>query len=537
MKEVSQLQLHWIDGLIIVGYLMMLVGIGIYHARKQNDLQEFFLAGGEIKWFAVGLSLMAALNSGLDYLMQPAAVIKFGVYVMVGSLSWVVLVPYVFRITLPLYRRIGGISAYEYLEHRFDLRVRILAATIFMLWRIGWMATALYVPSLALSVATGGRVPVNLMIVVIGVVVTFYTMAGGIRAVIWNDVMQFWIMFAGLAATVVICIVNVDGGIATILAQFTRVGDQVQNLPPAGAAPGGLGYFQIPMTLVGVFVAITVARISTYTTDQVMVQRFKTARTTADARRGFLINAVTDTIWMLALSFVGLALFAYFNATLGRLPSWTVDQPDRLFPYFMSLVFPVGLTGLVIAAILAASISSIDSAINSLTSVATVDFVERLHLGRAWSSDPRRLVFVSRVITLLIGAVGVGVALNVAALGTLLEISNKLINSFSGPILGIYFLGMFSRRATANGVLIGGIVGTFVTIYVAFQAEAHRALNVWFGLALDTRIVISFLWPSTFGCLATYACGYLTSLWGRPKDATAVEPWLWANIMRRPPAN
>lgn len=182
------LRLHWIDGTIIIAYLLVLLGVGFYHARRSRGQRDFFLAGREIKWLAIGFSLMAALNSGIDYLMQPAAMIKFGVYTMVGSLSWLVIYPYVFHIALPLYRRLNSISVYEYLENRFDGRVRALAASIFVLWRFGWMATALYVPSLAISVATGGRISVTVMAVTLGTVVTLYTMMGGIRAVVWNDV-------------------------------------------------------------------------------------------------------------------------------------------------------------------------------------------------------------------------------------------------------------------------------------------------------------------------------------------------------------
>jgi solute:Na+ symporter, SSS family len=515
-----------------------LIGTGLYHSRGQGNLREYFLASGQMKWLAVGLSLMAALNSGMDYLMQPSSVIKFGAFILIGSLSWLLVCPYVWHITLPLYRRLRAISAYEYLEHRFDLRVRILAAVIFVLWRVGWMATALYVPSLVMASAIGNFVEVNTLVMIIGVVVTFYTMLGGMKAVVWNDVIQFCIMFAGLAATVMICIGSVDGGVGTIRDQLSLVGDPEQFKAPVGRT-GAWSFFLIPMTVTGYLVVVTLSRISTYTSDQVMVQRLQTSRSITDARRGFLITAATDTVWMVMLGFVGLALFAFFQARFGGLPSWAFEQPDRLFPHFMALAFPAGLAGLVIAAILAASISSIDSALNSLTSVVTVDFVERLGKGRTGGNgspmvgEDRARVRRSRLITLILGAVGTGVACNVSSLGSLLEMSNKLINSFSGPILGIYLLGMFTRRATPAGVLFGGIAGTGITMYFAFQAAIHAVLNESLGTALDAHSGISFLWPPVFGFLATMILGYAASALVGTRRGADSERWMWRAITQQ----
>jgi SSS family solute:Na+ symporter len=536
MPPQNELSLHSIDFAIIVAYLATLVGIGVYHARRQKDLQEFLLAGQQIRWLALGLSLMAALNSGLDYITQPGAMIKFGAVVLAGSLSWILLCPYVFYVTLPMYRRLGVTSAYEYLERRFDIRVRILTAGIFVLWRMGWMATALYVPALTISTATGGQISVSALVITLGVVITFYTMIGGIRAVIWNDVIQCCIMFAGLAVTVWLCIIKTEGGVSTIVDQFSQVGQEAQRQPPAGAPAGALSFFYIPMTVVGFVLSYLVSRLTAYTSDQVMVQRFQTSRSMSDAKRGFILTAISDTLWMLALGFVGLALFAYFKANYGELPAWVMDDPDNAFPRFMAQVFPAGLAGLVIAAILAASVSSIDSAVNSVTTVLTVDFAERLFLRRAASppdaQHERGLVKLSRLITVAVGLVGIVLGLNVGRLGTLLEINNKVIVSFTGPILGIFLLGMFTRRATSTAVVIGGAAGGLVTMFVAFQREIYALANGWFQTDLSTTAVISFLWPATFGLMTTLILGYALSLPRRSSAKSGETTWTWRNIMQ-----
>jgi len=518
------ISLHWVDVCILAAYLVTLAGIGIYFSRQQVKLEDFFLARKGMTWLPIGLSLMAALNSGIDYLMQPSAIIKFGVVLLVVNLSWFLLYPYVFFVTLPLYRRLDVYSAYDYLERRFNLAVRGLGAAIFMLWRIGWMATALYVPCLAVSTAIGQKHLLAPMIITLGGLVTFYTMLGGIKAVIWTDVLQFCIMFAGLAGTIAIAWANVPGGFGEIAEVTWAVGSGQPAVPPP-ELPGVLGriehFFMIPVTAIGIMIATMVSRIATYTSDQVMVQRFQTTRTIRDARQGFLITAVSDAVWMTALALVGISLFAYFRHH--PLPPTVVEDPDKIFPYFMGEVFPVGLTGLVIAAILAASLSSIDSALNSMTSVATVDFYNRVALGRTGreslsEGDQRRQVLVSRLLTLAIGVVGVTLSCNVDRLGTIFEIANKLINSFTGPMLGVFLLGMFTRRATAWGAFVGGFVGTGVTLYIVYLSS------------LDVPR-ISFIWPSTFGLVTTLVLGYGWSL------ATGSAPddrrrWTFRGVMR-----
>src|SRR5213593_4271651 len=168
--------LRTLDGVIVVTYLIALAGVGVYFSRRQTSLDDFFRARQSMAWLPVGLSLMAALNSGIDYLMQPASTIKYGLILLVGTSSWLFLYPWVSRVTLPFYRRLGMFTAYEFLETRFDVRVRLLAAGIFIIWRLGWMATAIYVPCLAINAAAQGRVDVTTMIVVLGVLVTLYTM-------------------------------------------------------------------------------------------------------------------------------------------------------------------------------------------------------------------------------------------------------------------------------------------------------------------------------------------------------------------------
>jgi SSS family transporter len=507
-----QTSLHPLDIVIIVLYLAMLAGVGLYFSKRQKSLDEYFLARQSMTWLPVGLSLMAALDSAIDYLMQPSSTIRYGLILLIGTSSWFFLYPWVAKVTLPFYRRLNYYTAYEYLEARFDVRVRALAAVIFIVWRLGWMATAIYVPSLAISTATGDRIPVALLVAGLGVIVTLYTALGGIEAVIWNDVAQFCVRFGGLAAVVTIAAISVAGGFPHIWNIASAAG-KTSAIAPVDFGSGGLvarlqAFFYQPINVVSIMFSMVVGRMASYTSDQIMVQRLQTTKSLKDARRAFIVNAAGDALWMFALSFVGLALFAFFQ-TRPLPPGFATD---KILPYFMSLTFPAGIVGLVIASIMAASLSSVDSAINSCTSVLVIDIYNRLIRGketeRSSSSDTRD-VFVSRVATVGFGVLGTILAMNVSKIGSLLEIANKLINAFSGPLFGMYILAMFSRRATSAAALVAGVVGSLTSYYVAYLSP------------------IGFMWPSTLGFAATLAVGALWPLVvpGRPGEAALRLTW------------
>src|SRR5215467_2711772 len=235
----SSSSFHLLDLVILVVYLSALTCVGVYFSRRQRSLDEYFLARQSMTWLPVGLSLMAALDSAIDYLMQPSSTIRYGLVLLTGTTSWLLLYPWVARVTLPFYRRLNYFTAYEYLEARFDVRVRSLAAGIFIVWRLGWMATAIYVPCLAISAATGGRIPLTPMILVLGAVVTMYTALGGVQAVIWNDVMQFCVRFGGLAAVVWIAVQSVPGRFGEIW-QVASAAGKTTLIAPVALGSGGV---------------------------------------------------------------------------------------------------------------------------------------------------------------------------------------------------------------------------------------------------------------------------------------------------------
>jgi len=519
--QMTTATLTTIDLAILLAYVVTLTAVGVYFSRQQANLDDYFRARQSMTWLPVGLSLMAALDSAIDYLMQPSSTIRYGLILLIGTSSWLFLYPWVARVTLPFYRRLNYYTTYEYLEARFDVRVRSLAAGIFIVWRLGWMATAIYVPCLAITAATGGHIPLGPTVVVLGAIVTVYTALGGVQAVIWNDVIQFCVRFGGLTAVVAIAAWSVPGGLTEIWRVADAAGKTTVIAPIAGSSGGVLSqvqaFFEQPLNIVSIMFALLVGRMAAYVGDQIMVQRLQTTKSLADARKAFIVNAAGDIIWMFALSFVGLALFAYFQ--LHALPP--DFSTDKILPYFMSLTFPRGIVGLVIASIMASSLSSVDSAINSCTSVVVVDFYNRLWLGRqtgheASNAEQRHEIAVSRVATVAFGALGTLLATNVSRIGSLLEIANKLINAFTGTLFGIYLLAMFSRRATATPTLIAGVSGSLASYYVAYHTS------------------IGFMWPSTFGLAATLMVGIVTTaLIGKEPTPEALR-LTWRQVTQTP---
>jgi SSS family transporter len=546
----------WIDAAVVDAYLATLVYIGYHFSRKQKGLESFFLAGRGMSWLPIGLSLMAALNSGIDYVAGPSTIFKYSLIFTVGVFSWVFLYPWVAYVSLPFYRRLQTVSAYEYLERRFNVAVRTLGSCIFLLWRVGWMGTAMYVPCLAIETITGGAINATLLIIIIGTVVTIYTMLGGIQAVIWTDVIQFCIMLTGVAVAIGVILSNIDGGISAVWnlaagANPPRTDFFYDLKIPADATLWDrlAAYFGEPRAMSAILITTVVGRMAGYTSDQVMIQRFQTTKSLKDSRQAFIINAVGDATWTLGLAFVGLSLFAYYQ--LNVLPDAYRENTDKVFPHFMATVFPTGIIGLVVAAILAASLSSIDSAINSCTSVIVVDFYNRLFLGRQVTAatapardapkpsgeshtldyaspdvaplDQRRQLLVSRIATACFGLVGMLIAANVSRIGIVLEIGAKVIQTFTGPILGIYLLGMFTRRTNSAGVLIGGVFGTAAAVFIAFfQTRA-------FG-----EEVFTFIWPTVFGLVGTLGGGYLASMLIPVSASEEQRQLTWRAIMRQP---
>ncbi len=500
--------LHNLDWVVLASYLLLMMALGAYFYRGQKTTKDFFLAGRSMSWLPVGLSGFATLFSAVSYLMVPSTTQKYGVIFSVGYFTIFLSVPIFNHIFMPLYHRMQVYSAYEYLDLRFDVRVRCVASCIFILWRICWMATTVYAPSLALWVATGQTLNLYATIIVLGIFATIYTTLGGMKAVIWTDVLQFFVLFGGLILAITWIVFNVPGGMAEIFSTMARAGKMNLATPiPEMDATSGLfaklkAYFcQKNVTLLAVVASSIVGQLA-HNTDQASLQRYFTTRNLASARKAFWLNAFSTFTVLICLTFLGMGLFSYYSTFV--LPPQIAGmefQSDWKYPHFIATVMPVGVTGLLIAALYAATMSSVDSGINSCTTAFLVDFWQRLKYGEIRPSEGARhhqQLGQARILTVVLGTIVTVLACFVGRLGDIIEIANKIINSFAGPMFAIFLLGMLSRRAQSVGVCIGALLGVLVMGWLVFGTT------------------LNFLWPPTFGLAVALAAGYGISLLERP---------------------
>lgn len=445
-----------IDYIIICLYLAGVLTVGAVFRKKQGRPNDFFLAGRSMHWFPIGLSIMVTAFSAINYTAFSGEVFSHGLYVALSLPVFILVAFPVIRVVMPLYHRLGVCSAYEYLEKRFDVSVRALASGLFILWRIFWMATALYVPAKVLALLTG--LNVNGLILLSGSVVTAYTAAGGLKTVMWTDVFQFFVLAGGLLAGIAMAAAQVPDGVAGIF-RTGAAGGLLKPFYPFD--PEVLSWDpRIRITLWSSWIGTFVAFMSRYSVDQVVVQRYFSARTLRNAQIGFHLNYMAAIFALLLLTVMGFAMYAH--AVHSGILGTRGDKPIAYFVHFVRSL-PPGATGLIVAGLMAATMSSMDSGINSCCAAFVTDFYNRF--SRNGSPASLRL---NRRLTMVFGTIVTLAALSVGRLGSIFEIANKIINGLGSPLLAIFILGMFSKTANSRGMLAGGVIGAVWSAYVSF---------------------------------------------------------------------
>lgn len=461
------------DWTVVFIYMATVFLIGWVMRNRGGNLADFFLAGRSMGWFPIGISVMVTMFSAINYLAFPGEVYGHGLYVIASlPVFFLVAVP-VNRIWIPFFHHMQLTSAYEYLEKRFDARVRRLASGIFVFWRLFWMATALFASGRILGAVTG--MPETIIIVAGGIVAMGYTFLGGIRAVMWTDVLQFFVLFGGIVLGVVYALKG--DGIAEMLA-LAREGGRLKPFVPFDPA-----FFSLDPTLRITFwstlVGVSVAFLSRYGADQVVMQRYFTARNLKAAHTGIWLNAFASVISLSLLALTGLALYA------AGVKAGHAGQPAAAALARMIHAFPTGITGLIAAGLLAATMSSIDSGMNACSAAWVTD------LSRG---GKRRAFARGRRLTLVLGACAISIALLLiplsAAAGGLFVMVNQVVNAIGSPLLALFLLGMFTRRANSWGVYYGGIIGFASSILISLCLKP-LALHYYAALNLVVALAVS----------------------------------------------
>ncbi len=472
--------LSWLDGVIFVVYLAATVAVGSLFFKEQRTIKDYFLAGRSMGSVVVGISVLAALISGISYLGGPAEVYVHGIGLTFVTFSFFIATPVTTLIFLPFFYQARFYTAYQYLEERFSVQVRVLASSLFIVRVLLWLALAIYAPALALEQVTG--LPLWFTIFCTGTLTTFYTTLGGMKAVIWTDVMQFFVLWGGQIIILWVAISNVPGGMGGVI-DISRAGGRLAtsfSFDPT-----------VRITFWAVFLGGAVMNLVQLAADQVSVQRYLSAANLREAKRALWIKLGLLVPVNLIVCLSGLALYAYYHVHGDPIAAKKIVNADQILPYFVVHELPRGLPGLLVAAIFAATMSATSSGLNALTSATLVDFYQRL-----WNKPNLAETFqlkLARYLTIGYGGVVIFLALIIGRLGTLAEASVKGIGLVGGPLLGLFLLGMLFKRANVQGAVLGWFAGVIVLVPVCFATR------------------ISFFWYASIGCAATIITGLITS--------------------------
>ena len=467
-----------IDILVLIFYLAAVVGLGCWLSRRNRTTNDFMAAGGTLPGWAVGLSIFGTYLSSNTFIGVPGKAYDGNWNGFVFSLSLPLAAWVAVKWFVPFYRCTGEISAYHHLEKRFGPWARTYALGCYLLTQLARVGTILFGVSLGLSALTGWSVPV--IIIAGGIAVTAYTLLGGIAAVIWTDVIQSLVLLVGALVIAGLLLANHPHGPGEALHIAANEGKF------------SLGSFGLDLTqstfwvvfLYGVFI-----NLNNFGIDQSFVQRYHAARDEKAAARSVWTGALLYVPVAALFFLIGSLLFSYYHASPELLKPLVAQYPDghadKVLPHFIATQLPPGAAGLLIAAIFAAAMSSIDTSLNSAATVTLKDFVQR-HLNRGQTeSDALRIL---RTATLVWGVLGTGVALAMIGQKSLLDAWWKLSGIFAGGMLGLFLLGLISRRANNAGALAGVIVGVLVICWMTFPDQLPQALRSPFHAHMITVI-------------------------------------------------
>ncbi len=563
-----------LDWAVLGGSLVFIVAYGVWKGRRARDLDGYFLSGRDMRWYTVALSIMATQASAITFLSTPGQAYTDGMRFVQFYLGLPVAMVVLSITAVPIYHRLKVFTAYEYLEGRFDLKTRSLAALLFLIQRGLACGLTIYAPAIILATLMGWDL--RRTILVIGVAVVIYTASGGTRAVNHTNFHQMLIILLGMAAAFVVIVMSLPDGVG--LVDATRVAGKMGRLNAIDFSFDWENRYNFWSGLIGGFFLA----LSYFGTDQSQVQRYLSGKSVAQSRLALLFNGLVKVPMQFFILFVGAMVFAFYQFTTPPLffntdevrkieqsryareyraleaqhlsasaakqdavramvgamdaddaaaaaraesaletadgkvrqlrdravalfkandPGAATNDTNYVFLTFVVDYLPVGLVGLVMAAIFAAAMSSTASELNALSSTTIVDVYRRM--VRAEASETHYVV-VSKLATLVWGAFAIGFAMYANRLGSLIEAVNILGSLFYGTILGIFLLAFYVKRVGATAAFAGAIVGEAAVVWT-FQTTG-----------------ISFLWYNVVGCLVTIGVALMLQPFAEGKPAQEV---------------
>jgi solute:Na+ symporter, SSS family len=481
-----------LDWLVLATYFAGVIRLGIHFASRQKSSNRYFLGVRNLPGWAIGLSMFATIISSWAFLALPgkafAADLQYLMAIATLPLSTVIAT----RLLIPLFRSRIRLSAYEYLESRFGLPARAYGNLAFLVVHFGKMGAILYLLCLAVSGMTGWNL--YLLIVLVGLATVVYTYVGGIEAVVWTDVLQGLLLIGSAIFSFVYLLLAAPGGASAIVATASEAG-KLKLATTAWTWEGvsvwvllffGLNYY-----------------FQKYATDQTVVQRYLLAKSSRQTVRAlWLSSLLIMLVWVLFMA-IGALLWAFYELQPGLLPEAVKSRPDAVFPYFIGHQLPTGVSGLILSGLLAATMSTLASDLNSLGAVLFEDYYSKLVRQ---ASERSRLDF-SRASVLISGVLVILLGLWMTSIHSMADAAFEFVSVVSGGVLGLYLLGIFTRRASPRGAYLA------LTLGVAFLAWAY--MNPAIGetwLDFLPRFPFNSLWLGLLGNVLVFVVGLAASL-------------------------
>ncbi len=485
-----------LDGVVLSVYFIATLAVGFSFWRKSRSVEGYTAANRSLPGWLTGLSILGTYVSSISFLALPGRAFGGNWNPFVFSLAIPLATWVAVRWFLPFYRREGHISAYLHLEERFGPWARTYASACYLATQIARMGAVMYLMALPMNVLLGWDI--RWIILATGLTVTLYTFIGGIVAVIWTDAIQTLVLIVGAFACASIMVVGLPGGPAQL---FEIAATQNK------FSLGDFGPSLATSTFWVVLFYGVVINLQNFGIDQNYVQRYLASKSDAEARKSVWLGGLLYLPLSAVFFFIGTALFAYYTVHADQLPEIYRDpaQADRVFPYFIVTVLPAGVTGLLIASIFAAAMSTVSSSLNSSATIIVSDYYKRYFNRQATEQQSMRMLIL---VTLVCGVLGTVIGLAMTRVKSALDAWWMLAGIFGGGTLGLFLLGFISRRIPSRAALTGVVAGVVVILWMtlspkitslpaAFQSPFHGFLIIVFGTA--TILLVGLLATAWFG--------------------------------------
>lgn len=444
-----------LDYIVFIAFLVGIVLFGssfYFRNKKKQSTGQFTVAGGNLPSWVVGMSIFATFVSSISFLGYPGEAFTNNWNPFVFSLSIPIATWLAAKLFVPLYRSMNSASAYHYLEVRFGYWARAYVAVCYLLTQLARMGSILFLLALPLNFMLGWSVPV--LILVTGISVLIFSALGGISAVIWTDAIQGILLILGAIVCAILLTVSIPGGFSGLI----EVGSQYDKFS-MGSLSSSLREPTFWVLLVyGLFI-----NLQNYGIDQNYIQRYMTARDDRSAKRSTLFGGLLYIPVSLLFVYIGTALFVYYK-TNGGLPDGI--SGDQVFPYFIVKALPTGVSGLLIASILAAGMSTVSTSLNSSSTVILTDFYKRIRKREIGEKEGMKILYLSSIV---LGILGMIIALLMMRVDGVLTTWWKLASIFSGGMLGLFLLGFVSKTVKNPAAVAGVVAGLLVIAWMSLS--------------------------------------------------------------------